>query len=149
MVKANDKKLTDDQITEISEAFELFKNNEGKIDIDQIKYAFRALGIEEPTKNIVKNNQKSITYNTFLELVSPLIPKRDRLSTLEQAFKLFDKDDSGKITFEDLKSVAINLGEECTDKELREMIQYADQNDDGAVDKDDFFSLMTVGKKIL
>ena len=45
-------------------------------------------------------------------------------------FNLFDHDASGKITLEDLRRVADELGEEITDDELRNMIARADTNED-------------------
>ncbi|KYQ89416.1 centrin [Tieghemostelium lacteum] len=142
------KTITDDQLTEIKEAFELFKSDNGKIDVTQIKYAYRALGIEPKEGSIdVNGKQKFITLNNFIEMASVLIPKRDTKSSLEHAFKLFDKDDSGKISFDDLKLVAINLGEKCTDSDLRQMIEYADADGDGEVSKFEFIQLIS-GKKI-
>ena len=41
---------------------------------------------------------------------------------LENAFGLFDCDGDGLISFEDLKKVAVELGEDMTDEELKEMI---------------------------
>ncbi|KAN0031921.1 hypothetical protein ACTFIV_005790 [Dictyostelium citrinum] len=150
MVKTNINKLTDDQISEIKESFDMFKSDNGKLDYDQVKYAFKALGCEpteETLELIKKKGQKSMTYNTFFELVSPYIPKRDSMSTLEQAFKLFVKDGSG-ITFKDLKKVAINIGEECSDRDLHDMIEFADTDGDGVINKSEFISLMTT-KKVL
>eukprot|EP01132_Coremiostelium_polycephalum_P007872 gene7872-9689_t len=123
--KVCEKLVSDEHMAEIKEAFDLFKAENGKMETSQVKYAFRALGIE-PQKDSDSEKQKFITYNNFFEMVSTLIPKRDAKTTLEQAFKLFDKDDSGKISFEDLKLVAVNLGEECSDDDLREMIEFAD-----------------------
>ncbi|KAN0053418.1 hypothetical protein ACTA71_009868 [Dictyostelium dimigraforme] len=150
MVKTNTNKLTDDQISEIQESFDMFKSDNGKLDYDQVKYAFKALGCEpteETLESIKKKDKKSMTFNTFFELVSPYIPKRDSMSTLEQAFKLFGKG-NGIITFEDLKSVAINIGEECSDRDLYDMIEFADTDGDGVINKSDFISLMTT-KKVL
>lgn len=42
--------------------------------------------------------------------------------SLHQAFRLFDDDETGKISFKNLKRVAKELGERMTDEELQEMI---------------------------
>ena len=59
-----------------------------------------------------------------------------------KAFQLFDLDGNGKITFENLKKVAVELGEGLTDEELREMIEEADKDGDGAVNQEEFFRIM-------
>lgn len=50
--------------------------------------------------------------------------EQDSLDEIKKAFHLFDPDNTG-ITFEKLKRVAIELGEELTDEEIREMIREA------------------------
>jgi len=57
-------------------------------------------------------------------------------------FNLFDHDASGKITLEDLRRVADELGEEISDEELRNMIARADTNEDNAISKDEFLAIM-------
>ena len=75
-----------------------------------------------------------------------------------KAFKLFDDDDTGNITFANLKRVAKELGENLTDEELQvykaivifhcfnqliqEMIDEADRAGDGEVNQDDFLRIM-------
>lgn len=48
------------------------------------------------------------------------------MEEIKRAFKLFDQDKSGKISFVDLKRVAKELGETISDQELQEMIDEAD-----------------------
>tara|TARA_B110000285_G_C14778123_1_gene447205 strand:- start:150 stop:353 length:204 start_codon:yes stop_codon:yes gene_type:complete len=55
--------------------------------------------------------------------------EKDSTQELENAFELFDVDKDGHISFEDLKMVASELGEDMTDEELKEMIAGANKGD--------------------
>ena len=58
-------------------------------------------------------------------------------------FGLFDDDKTGKISLRKLKRVVQELSEAITDAELLEMIERADLNQDGEVDADEFYAMMT------
>lgn len=53
-----------------------------------------------------------------------------------------DDDETGKISFRNLKRVAMELGESISDEELQEMIDEADRNGDGEVSQDEFITIM-------
>ncbi|CAK0838310.1 unnamed protein product [Prorocentrum cordatum] len=59
-----------------------------------------------------------------------------------KAFRLFDDDETGKITLKNLKRVANELGERMTDEELQEMIDEADRGGDGEVNEEEFLRIM-------
>jgi len=50
------------------------------------------------------------------------------------AFRVFDKDNSGTISADELKHVMKSLGEDLTDAEIDEMIREADKDDSGTID---------------
>ena len=62
--------------------------------------------------------------------------ERDSATEIEKAFQLFDRDGDGKITFEDLKQVAVDLHETMTDEELYEMLAAGTPNQKDGKDKD-------------
>ena len=69
--------------------------------------------------------------------------EKDSAQELEKAFELFDADKDGFISFEDLKAVAMELGEDMTDEELKEMIAGANKGDkDGHVNTTGFFNIL-------
>ena len=59
-----------------------------------------------------------------------------------KAFRLFDDDNTGKISLKNLKRVARELGEAMTEEELQEMIDEADRNGDGEIDEEEFVRIM-------
>ena len=65
------------------------------------------------------------------DLVTDWMLDRDPQEEVFKAFRLFDDDDSGKISLRNLRRVARELGENMTDEELRAMIDEFDKDGDG------------------
>lgn len=59
-----------------------------------------------------------------------------------KAFKLFDADGAGKISFKNLKAVAAELGESMSEADLQGMMDEADTDGDGAINEDEFLKVM-------
>ncbi|XP_072482447.1 centrin-2 isoform X2 [Notamacropus eugenii] len=68
--------------------------------------------------------------------------EKDTKEEILKAFRLFDDDETGKISFKNLKRVARELGENLTDEELQEMIDEADRDGDGEVSEQEFLRIM-------
>ncbi|KAH9599912.1 EF-hand domain [Trypanosoma melophagium] len=158
--------LTDEQRQEIKEAFDLFDTDgSGTIDAKELKVAMRALGFD-PNKDEVRRLLSStveeragdmsgaaaagvatmeplvIGFPEFMELMARKMTERDSREEMMKAFHLFDDDNTGKITFKNLKRVAQELGENMTDAELQEMIDEADRDGDGEVSEEEFLRVM-------
>ena len=69
-------------------------------------------------------------------------PDGDQKEELLEAFKVFDTNNDGFISPEELRHVMANLGENLKDDEIDEMIKEADKNGDGKVDYDEFVTMM-------
>ncbi|GAB1603969.1 caltractin-like [Argonauta hians] len=142
--------LTEEQKQEIKEAFDLFDaDGSGSIDAKELKVAMRALGFEpkkEDIKSMIaqvdKNGTGTIDFNDFLTIMSQKMSDKDTKEEILKAFKLFDDDETGKISFKNLKRVAKELGENLTDEELQEMIDEADRDNDGEVNQEEFLRIM-------
>merc|ERR1712162_39679 len=148
MAKPGD--LTPQQITEIREAFDLFDTDgSGAIDAKELKVAMRALGFE-PKKDeirkmisdIDKDGDGTIDFDEFMMMMTAKMAEKDSREEIVKAFRLFDDDQTGKITFKNLKRVAKELGETMTDEELQEMVDEADRDGDGEVNEEEFLRIM-------
>ena len=146
----NERELTPQQKKEAKDAFDLFDTSgTGKMDQKELKIALMTLGFEISKEKIRKilsetdlRNPDTITFNEFLQIIHSQLPFRDTRKELEEAFKLFDIDNTGRITFKNLKDVLTSMGEQLTDQEIIEIIAEADKNGDGTISLDEFINLV-------
>lgn len=54
----------------------------------------------------------------FLLVIELKLAEKDSKDEIQKAFNLFDKDHNGLITFQNLKQIASELGEELNDEEI-------------------------------
>jgi len=84
----------------------------------------------------------TIDFNEFLEMMTSKMSERDSREEILKAFRLFDDDETGKITLKNLRRVAKEIGENMTDEELQEMIEEADLDGDNEIDQEEFLRIM-------
>merc|ERR1712066_329439 len=118
----------------------------------ELKVALRALGFEpkkEELKKLVSDLDKSssnsgqgqLDYNEFLEIMTAKMSEKDSKEQIQKAFQLF-RGPTGKISFDDLRAVAKELGETMSDEELQEMIREADKDEDNEVSEEEFMRIL-------
>ena len=142
--------LSEQQKAEIKEAFDLFDTSgSGTIEAKELKVALRALGFEpskEEIETLISNFDKEgtgrIDFHEFLDIMITKMSEKDSAEELDSAFQLFDLNGDKKITFEELKAVAQELGETMTDEEIREMIEGASKLNYGYVNKQGFVNIL-------
>lgn len=143
--------LDDEAMEEIKEAFNLFDTEgKGNIDVRELKAAFRALGFQVKKAEIRQMfidmdkdlSSATVTYDEFVDMVTPRMQNRDSREEIMKVFALFDDDNTGAISFKNLKRVAAELGENLTDEELQEMVDEADRDGDGVINEEEFYRVM-------
>ncbi|KAH9556684.1 hypothetical protein CY35_07G043100 [Sphagnum magellanicum] len=148
--KSRSQGLSEEQKQEIHEAFDLFDaDGSGIIDAKEFKVAMRALGFEpkkEEIKKMIadidKDGSGTIDFEEFLQMMTTKMEEHDSKEEIMKAFCLFDDDETGKISFKNLKRVAKELGENMTDEELQEMIDEVDRDGDGEINEEEFYRIM-------
>ena len=114
--------LTEDQINVCKDAFSRAdENQDGYIDAYQLKLALKHLGALNATNKMsdaqlqqqvkdLSGNRGEIGFSEFLSFMSYKLKDADSQMGTLQAFKFFDRNNSGKISRQQLKIVIMNLG---------------------------------------
>uniref|UniRef100_A0A2P2IX10 Caltractin n=1 Tax=Rhizophora mucronata TaxID=61149 RepID=A0A2P2IX10_RHIMU len=142
--------LTPQKRQEIREAFDLFDTDgSGNIDARELNVAMRALGFEmteeqinQMIADVDKDGSGAIDFDEFVHMMTAKIGERDTKEELMKAFHIIDHDKNGRISANDIKQIARELGETLTDREIEEMVEEADRDRDGEVGVEEFMRMM-------
>lgn len=156
--------LSDEQREEVEQAFQLFDMDRDKrIDYHELKVAMKALGFDVPKSEILAILQTHgasnaptttqgqsapythpkllLSFQCFQWLMAQRILARDPRDEILRAFELFDEGGKGKISLQDLRRVARELGEGLQEEELVAMIEEFDLDGDGCIDREEFLGI--------
>ncbi|KAL4493467.1 hypothetical protein ABPG72_007475 [Tetrahymena utriculariae] len=140
--------LTEDEIEEIREAFNLFDTEgSGKIDPRELKAAMQSLGFENKNPTIygmiadLESTGTEIDFEDFLDAITSKLGDKESREGISKIFELFDDDQTKSITLKNLMRVAKELGETMTQEELAEMLERAASNS-REITPEDFYNIM-------
>ncbi|KAB0348416.1 hypothetical protein FD754_013273 [Muntiacus muntjak] len=111
--------------------------------------AMRALGFEpkkEEIKMMIAETDKegigTTSFEEFFAMMSVKMSEKDEKEEIVKTFKLFDDDDTGSTSLNNIEGVAKERGEDVTDDELQKMLDEADHDGDGEKNKAEFLKMM-------
>merc|ERR1712167_414644 len=67
--------------------------------------------------------------------------KKDETHLMDM-FRTLDQDQTGKISFNNLKKVATEIGENMSDEQLQDMLDEADRDGDGQIGPEEFMQIL-------
>ena len=85
---------------------------------------------------------QALQFDEFVKIVGPRMKDKNSKEEIHKVFQLFDEDNTGRISFKNLKKIAADVGESLNDDELHEMIGEADRTGDGLITFEDFYRVM-------
>ena len=146
--------LSQDEVDEIKQAFDLFDTNQtGKIDPKELKAAMQSLGFDSKNPTIFQliadldtsDNAKrgGIEFDAFVEAINNKLGDKETKEGIQRIFNLFiDDPNQNTITLTSLRRIARELGEQMSNEELKDMLERASSNGQ-ELTFDEFYEIMT------
>jgi len=137
------------QIAEFKEAFSMMdQDKDGFVSKDDLKDTFASLGRQPPDSEIdamLAEASGPINFTMFITLFGDKVAGVDPEATITNAFKLFDKEATGKLDEANLRQLLTGVGsDKLTDDELNQALKGAPLSK-GQLDYIAFSKLMTRG----
>lgn len=86
------------------------------------------------------NNSKSFKSKTIVKPTEEELT--DRHKEIKDLFTIFDKDNSGTITSDEVKSLLTSLGRETTTEEIQKLVSECDKDKNGTIELQEFINWM-------
>lgn len=145
---AEEHNLTQEEVDEIREAFNLFDSDgSGTIDPKEIQAALASLGGHGSPVIFrllagIEELGAEIEFDDFLNHIVYRLGNRNSREGINRIFDLFDDDGTNTINVKNLHRVAKELGESMTEEELAEALARV-SGDGKEMTLDDFYTVMT------
>jgi Ca2+-binding EF-hand superfamily protein len=146
--------LSQDEVDEIRQAFDLFDTNgTGRIDPKELKAAMQSLGFDTKNPTIFQliaeldtpeaAKKGGIEFEAFVEAINNKLGDKETKEGIRRIFDLFiDDPNSDTITLASLRRIARELGEQMSNEELKDMLERASSNGT-ELSFDEFYDIMT------
>ena len=158
-VKKNERRverpgLSQDEVDEIRQAFDLFDTNgTGRIDPKELKAAMQSLGFDTKNPTIFQliaeldtpeaAKKGGIEFENFVEAINNKLGDKETKEGIRRIFDLFiDDPQSDTITLASLRRIARELGEQMSNEELKDMLERASSNGT-ELSFEEFYDIMT------
>ena len=123
------------ELHSIEKAFNLFADRNGMMNLNNMVIAMKELKFDENEPVIYdiiaeleSENKASLSYDEFVDKLTEKLQDRDSQKATERVFDLFTEDPKGTVTYEVLKKVHQEIGEEASEDDLRRLIKSGASN---------------------
>ena len=148
--------LSRKELNSVRKLFRLFQDRNGTIDPHEVLSSMQNLKLNEKNPVVYEifeefdtpeNSRNRLDYDEFVDLLNEKLADRDSQKALSRIYELFLGDSQGEtLTFEAIKKVSQDVGEEMSDSQIRELLERAGQNGK-ELTYDEFCAVMTKSAK--
>jgi Ca2+-binding EF-hand superfamily protein len=138
-----------EELHSIEKAFNLFADRSGVVNLNNMVIAMKELKFDENEPVIYdlmaeleSECQGGLTYEDFVDKLTEKLQDRESQKATERVFDLFVEDPKGTLTYEVLKKVAVETGDNTSDEDLRRLIKNGASNGND-IPYDEFHAIMT------
>ena len=124
-----------EELYSIEKAFKLFADRNGMINLNNMVIAMKELKFDENEPvvydliaELESENKNGLTYDDFVDRLTEKLQDRESEKSIERVFDLFVEDPKGTVTFEVLKKVAVETGDNTSDEDLQRLIKSGASN---------------------
>ncbi|CAO1400026.1 unnamed protein product [Diamesa hyperborea] len=147
------------EVRDLRTAFDLLdRDQDGMVTPNELQFMLRNLGIivsDELIDGLMKEASKTgnglIDETEFLQWIARIQALREDNTTTQDddltqdlvaAFRVFDQDNNGYITRDELQKAMEMIGENVTESQVTEMLALADLDKDGKINYEEFARLL-------
>ncbi len=143
--------ISEETKADYMDSFNMFDtNHDGTINAQKIGQIMRKLG-NNPTEeqlfqlieNVAKPGSDKIGFDDFVDLMEQKNKENDSEVEIINTFQIFNTENNGMISNQELFHIIRTFGETLTDDEIEEIIAEADVDGDGYINYEEFVRMMT------
>ena len=138
-----------EELHSIEKAFKLFADRSGMMNLNNMVIAMKELKFDENepvvydiVSEIESETKTPVSYDDFVDKLTEKLQDRESQKATERVFDLFVEDPKGTLTYEVLKKVAVETGDNASDEDLKRLIKNGASNGND-IPYEEFHSIMT------
>ena len=137
-----------EELYSLEKAFKLFADRSGMMNLNNMVIAMKELKFDESEPvvydiiaELESENKASLSYDDFVDKLTEKLQDRESQKATERVFDLFVEDPKGTVTYEVLKKVATETGDNASDEDLKRLIKSGAYNGND-IPYEEFHSIM-------
>ena len=138
-----------EELHSIEKAFKLFADRSGMMNLNNMVIAMKELKFDENepvvydiVSEIESETKTPVSYDDFVDKLTEKLQDRESKKATERVIDLFVVERNGTLTYEVLKKVAVETGDNSSDEDLRRLIKNGASNGND-IPYEEFHSIMT------